>query len=381
MNEGAAAGFASGAYALEYAALAKYMLRVHLGVDLYISRTKLGEGSGGVVYQGMLAPEGAAHAVPVACKVFARPAGGAAERGRVIHAALKEAEAMALFTDAADALLEDLPPHAAAAVVGASARARSRHFVPLCGVRLDESALVGKPLVAIVMPLGKSLSHVLEDARTGAAIDGHALAAGAPDARWLQRGAADFGLHRLHLASMAAASVAAWHERERDEFEPVQHGDVKPANFLVMWDGSVRLSDFGEASGSRGFATPSMLLTKAPATSSKEDVFALALTVYDVLTLSSEADKRVQKHNEADGLIDAGKARTSADVAAALWAPPALRADDLGLAAGSGNVEEFLANIIVRCSASTYGGDYGNQFFSAGAVRDDLRLLSARATP
>lgn len=104
---------------------------------------------------------------------------------------------------------------------------------------------------------------------------------------------------------------------------PVIHRDLKPANIKLMPNGQVVLLDFGLATGglandgidnslygySLGYAPPEQLVNRA--TNAQSDLYALAATLYHLLTIHAPANAREReqaiKRQQPDPLLPANK--------------------------------------------------------------------------
>lgn len=100
--------------------------------------------------------------------------------------------------------------------------------------------------------------------------------------------------HRLHaVGPLSQNEVFRWGAVLCDTLEFVHkkgivHHDIKPENILFSLDGAIKLGDFGVANrntGTRRYMAPEMLLREPVAkTDPRVDVYALALTLLEMLT-------------------------------------------------------------------------------------------------
>jgi tRNA A-37 threonylcarbamoyl transferase component Bud32 len=160
----------------------------------------------------------------------------------------------------------------------AEAAAKLRHpgIVPVYSV--GEAA--GAPFFAMEMVEGRSLDAVLRDLRDGK--DGGAPPAGAARRAWA-----------VDVAARVADALDYAHGRG------ILHRDVKPGNILVDADGAPRLTDFGlaldaaapgltmagEVFGSLHYMSPEQAVRRGSPIDARTDVYSLAVTLYELLTL------------------------------------------------------------------------------------------------
>lgn len=160
----------------------------------------------------------------------------------------------------------------------ARSAAKLRHpgIVPVYAVGEER----GIPFIAMELVDGRPLSIIIEDLRAGRTTP--VPAAGAQRTRWA-----------VELVIKVADALAHAHE------QGILHRDVKPGNILLDNDGAPRLMDFGlaldlggeglttpgDALGSPQYMSPEQALSRGRPVDQRTDVYSLAVTLYELLTL------------------------------------------------------------------------------------------------
>lgn len=158
----------------------------------------------------------------------------------------------------------------------AAARLRHPNVVPVFSTGEER----GAPFFAMELVEGVSLAEVLRERRAG----------GSP--RWPETGEASWR-RAAATAEQVAGALAYAHSRG------ILHRDVKPGNVLVEADGTPRLTDFGlaldleaqsltvsgEVFGSPRYMSPEQAFRRAAPLDARTDVYSLAVTLYELLTL------------------------------------------------------------------------------------------------
>ena len=167
----------------------------------------------------------------------------------------------------------------------AAARLRHPNLVPVfsCG----ESA--GAPFFAMELVDGTSLEHVIRERRDGRSES------------WPETGEASW--HRaLGICIKIADALQYAHG------QGILHRDVKPANILLELDGTPRLTDFGlaldleassltvagEVFGSPQYMSPEQAFRRESPLDARTDIYSLAVTLYELLTLELPYGGRTQ---------------------------------------------------------------------------------------
>jgi serine/threonine protein kinase len=158
----------------------------------------------------------------------------------------------------------------------AAAKLRHPNIVPVYAV--GEEA--GTPFFAMERVEGRSLAAIVRERREGG------------DAGLPPRGEA-YRRWAIDTIAKVADALAYAHGRG------ILHRDVKPANILVDHDGAPRLTDFGlaldlaassltmtgEIFGSPQYMSPEQAVRREAPLDQRTDVYSLAVTLYEVLTL------------------------------------------------------------------------------------------------
>ncbi|MCB9831614.1 MAG: protein kinase [Planctomycetes bacterium] len=160
------------------------------------------------------------------------------------------------------------------------ARALSRLNHPDIGRVYDAGVVDGLPCIAMELIEGSSLARILADERE----------AGGEPRRLGKRDLED----KLRFLERIALALHAAHE------QGIVHRDLKPANVLVRPDGAPVLVDFGLAAvegdagisltgshdllGTPAYIAPERLRSGRPAASRLEDVYALGVTAYELIS-------------------------------------------------------------------------------------------------
>ena len=154
----------------------------------------------------------------------------------------------------------------------------------------------GVPYFAMELLHGRSLGELIQDAL------------GDPDARCIDLGAGRSGRAAVHAAIALAAQVArALHFAHE---QGLVHRDIKPANILVREDGSPVVLDFGVARDERAadftltatgqmigtplYVPPEQVESGGLRHDRHADVYSLAVTLYEMLTLTRAFDGATQ---------------------------------------------------------------------------------------
>ncbi|MBI3845549.1 MAG: serine/threonine protein kinase [Planctomycetes bacterium] len=225
-----------------------------------------------------------------------------------------------------------------------SAKLRHPNIVPVYAV--GEAA--GTPFFAMELVEGRSLAALVRERR-----DGHD--AGLPPAgdayrRWA-----------VETIAKVADALAYAHGRG------ILHRDVKPGNILIDRDGAPRLTDFGlaldlaassltltgEVFGSPQYMSPEQAVRREAPVDQRTDVYSLAVTLYEVLTLRLPYDATTGA--ELLGALTAGKI-----------VPPR-------------NVDPTIPEPLERVLLGALECDPASRYASAAAFASDLRaVLDAR---
>ncbi len=167
----------------------------------------------------------------------------------------------------------------------AAARLRHPNLVPVfsCG----DSA--GAPFFAMELVEGTSLEHVIRERREGGSES------------WPETGEASWR-RAIELCTKIADALQYAHGRG------ILHRDVKPANILLEPDGTPRLTDFGlaldleassltvagEVFGSPQYMSPEQAFRRESPLDARTDVYSLAVTLYELITLELPYGGRTQ---------------------------------------------------------------------------------------
>jgi serine/threonine protein kinase len=180
------------------------------------------------------------------------------------------------------------------------------------------------------------------------------------------------------------------------------HRDLKPGNFLVNSDGSLRICDFGWAcreddvvsgmSGSPGYAPPEMLQEYGPRHTTKADVYSLGASLLHLLLGRMSDGPRDLPSGVSPGVLDFieelmhedPKERPSADEALAGLADPGLfaqcRRKNRFFVSPAKNTRSLRESVTVDHSApATFGGAASSADLSAlwPSLFEDYKTTSA----
>ncbi|MHC4470183.1 MAG: serine/threonine-protein kinase [Planctomycetota bacterium] len=167
----------------------------------------------------------------------------------------------------------------------AEAAGRLRHpgIVPVFSV----GSAAGAPFFAMELVEGKSLEAIVKELKEGG--DAGLPPAGEARIRWA-----------TETVARVADALAYAHGRG------ILHRDVKPGNILLEEDGTPRLTDFGlaldlhapgltvagEVFGSPQYMSPEQAVRREAPIDERTDVYSLAVTLYELLTLRLPYDAR-----------------------------------------------------------------------------------------
>ena len=163
------------------------------------------------------------------------------------------------------------------------------HIVPIHAVGCDR----GVHYYAMQFIDGRTLADLIAELRRGRAASGGPEAVGSSS-----------GPRREHARSAATLGLSAAEALDHAHDLGVIHRDVKPANLLIDGAGHLWVADFGLARlgteagptrtglvlGTLRYMPPELALGRCPAPDARADVYALGVTLYELLTLRPPFD-------------------------------------------------------------------------------------------